>query len=126
MSAFSRFVLTLASHGHCNVNIYPQLTVSKEQMQFGNILSKDTGLKCSNHSSYLLKSLSTSYSYFIHVSLYTKNSRKARTAMRVNAIRDTEESIKMSHFTFKVTLSGRSNVMHVVTEGYIWLCSICS
>lgn len=41
-------------------------------------------------SLYLLKSLSTSYSYLIHVFLYTKNSRKARTAMRVNAIRDTE------------------------------------
>ncbi len=46
--------------------------------------------------SYLLKSLSTSYSYFIHVSLYTKNSRKARAAMRVNAIRDTGESTTMS------------------------------
>lgn len=44
-------------------------------------------------SSYLLKSLSTSYSYFIHVSLYTKNSRKASAAMRVNAIRDTRERV---------------------------------
>lgn len=45
---------------------------------------------------YLPKSLSTSYSYFIHVSLYTKNSRKASIAMRENAIRDTEGSMKMS------------------------------
>lgn len=45
-------------------------------------------------SFYLLKSLSTSYSYFIHVCLYTKNSKKARTAMKVNAIRDTGESLK--------------------------------
>lgn len=40
---------------------------------------------------YLEKSLSTSYSYFIHVSLYTKNSRKARSAMALNAIRDTAD-----------------------------------
>lgn len=40
-----------------------------------------------------MKSLSTSYSYLIHVLLYTKNSRKARTAMRVNAISDTREDI---------------------------------
>lgn len=44
-------------------------------------------------SSYLVKSLSTSYSYLIHVLLYTKNSRKARIAMRLNAIRDTRENI---------------------------------
>lgn len=40
---------------------------------------------------YLEKSLSTSYSYFIHVSLYTKNSRKARSAMALKAIRDTAD-----------------------------------
>lgn len=45
-------------------------------------------LLCKTH---LEKSLSTSYSYFIHVSLYTKNSRKARSAMALNAIRDTAD-----------------------------------
>lgn len=42
-----------------------------------------------NISMYLEKSLSTSYSYFIQVSRYTKNSKKASSAMAVNAIKDT-------------------------------------
>lgn len=40
--------------------------------------------------SYLVKSLSTSYSYFIQVSLYTINSITVKTAMVVKAIRETE------------------------------------
>lgn len=69
-------------------------------MQLGNILGQDTEqttipvLHASVHDSYLVKSLSTSYSYLIHVLLYTKNSRKARTAMRVNAITDTRENME--------------------------------
>lgn len=38
------FVLTLASHGDCYVNIYSQFTASEEQMQFVNIPSVDTWL----------------------------------------------------------------------------------
>jgi len=41
---------------------------------------------------YLVKSLSTSYSYFIHVSRYTVNSIIVRKAIVVNAIRETEWS----------------------------------
>lgn len=88
--------LTLASHGHRDVNIYPQLTAHKKQKthlktgQAQIITAVVTGVL------YLSKSLSTSYSYFIHVSLYTKNSRKASIAMRENAIRDTEGSTKVS------------------------------
>lgn len=39
--------------------------------------------------SYLEKSLSTSYSYFIHVSRYTKNSKKAKSAIAVKAKTET-------------------------------------
>lgn len=49
---------------------------------------KKNNLLC---KTYLEKSLSTSYSYFIHVSLYTKNSRKAKSAMALKAIRDTAD-----------------------------------
>ncbi len=42
---------------------------------------------------HLVKSLSTSYSYFIHVSRYTKNSKKAKSAMAMKANTDTEEEI---------------------------------
>lgn len=59
---------------------------------------ENMGFVCGNHrknnlfrKTYLEKSLSTSYSYFIHVSLYTKNSRKARSAMALNAMRDTAD-----------------------------------
>ncbi len=83
-------VLTLASHSHRNVNIDPQFAVSEEQIQLV-ITGLKRGDKMHCCSSHLLKSLSTSYSYFIHVSLYTKNSRKARIAMRVKAISDTGE-----------------------------------
>lgn len=42
--------------------------------------------------SYLEKSLSTSYSYFIQVSWYTENSIIVNKAIVVNAIKETEES----------------------------------
>lgn len=48
-------------------------------------------LLCKSH---LVKSLSTSYSYFIHVSRYTKNSKKAKSAMAVKANTDTEKEKK--------------------------------
>ena len=44
--------------------------------------------------SYLEKSLSTSYSYFIHVSWYTENSIIVNKAIVVNAIRETEKPTK--------------------------------
>lgn len=45
-------------------------------------------------NTYLEKSLSTSYSYFIHVSWYTENSIIVNKAIVVNAIRETETNKK--------------------------------
>lgn len=50
--------------------------------------------KVFQEKSYLEKSLSTSYSYFIHVSWYTENSIMVNKAIVVNAIRETEKSKK--------------------------------
>ena len=45
-------------------------------------------------NTYLEKSLSTSYLYFIHVSWYTENSIIVNKAIVVNAIRETEKPTK--------------------------------
>lgn len=54
--------------------------------------------------SYLEKSLSTSYSYFIHVSWYTENSIMVNKAIVVNAIRETEKSNKKNNKRIKTIL----------------------
>lgn len=82
--------LTLAFHGDRDVNVYFQFAAdSKKKIRVLCVeITWEKKLFC---KTYLEKSLSTSYSYFIHVSLYTKNSRKARSAMALKAIRDTAD-----------------------------------
>lgn len=83
-------ILTLAFHGDCDVNVYFQFAADNRK-NIWVLCVEFTWKRKGFWKTYLEKSLSTSYSYFIHVSLYTKNSRKARSAMALKAMRDTAD-----------------------------------